>query len=549
MAIKGSLKEASLPDVLQLLAMGKKTGCLSVTHRNNFGYIYFDKGRICYASIVNRRDRLGDMLVKDGADHAGAARRGDRRARTAQRDKRLGELLVAQGAIAREELHATSALQIEEAVYYLFTWNAGDVQLRGGRRARGAGLPRLDQSRVAAARGRAPRRRVEPDREEDPELRPRVRLRPQEASAESGVELTREQQIVAELLDGRRDVAAVIDESGLGEFDVGKALYGLVTAGFAAPRRQARSRSEPAVERTRASTSTATSASRSTRPACSTRRCASSAASPSCARAIRSRAFYVGLVAARGRASGRTRCTRSSECVAQPGARARRLPQPRVCARAARPLRRGARRRSTRPCAAAARTIRAIQTSLRRARAAHAATWRAPTRRCRRRAPLFGTEAADGGVVPLRGAHGRARRRARSRDRRCCTKAIAAHPHAAVAAQQPRRRVSSGAASIPDALRWRASAACSRTPALAAAAQESRRPALSRRALRRRARGLSARREAQSRARRRRVPQARQHPLRRQEREEAIRCWERALELDPTNAIVRTNLETVRQVL
>ena len=45
MAIKGSLKEASLPDVLQLLSMGKKTGCLSVTHRNNFGSIYFDKGK------------------------------------------------------------------------------------------------------------------------------------------------------------------------------------------------------------------------------------------------------------------------------------------------------------------------------------------------------------------------------------------------------------------------------------------------------------------------------------------------------------------------
>ena len=67
MAIKGSLREASLPDVLQLLSMGKKTGCLAVTHRNNFGYIYFDKGRISYASIVNRRDRIGDLLVKAGS--------------------------------------------------------------------------------------------------------------------------------------------------------------------------------------------------------------------------------------------------------------------------------------------------------------------------------------------------------------------------------------------------------------------------------------------------------------------------------------------------
>jgi tetratricopeptide (TPR) repeat protein len=34
---------------------------------------------------------------------------------------------------------------------------------------------------------------------------------------------------------------------------------------------------------------------------------------------------------------------------------------------------------------------------------------------------------------------------------------------------------------------------------------------------------------------------------RRQEREEANRCWKRALDLEPTNAIARTNLETARR--
>ena len=37
--------------------------------------------------------------------------------------------------------------------------------------------------------------------------------------------------------------------------------------------------------------------------------------------------------------------------------------------------------------------------------------------------------------------------------------------------------------------------------------------------------------------------------FKRQERDEAVRCWEQALELDPDNAIVRTNLDAVRQVL
>src|SRR5690606_41769946 len=66
MAIKGSLKEASLADVCQLLSLGQKTGCLSISDRSNFGQIYFEQGRITYARVVNRRDRLGDLLVRDG---------------------------------------------------------------------------------------------------------------------------------------------------------------------------------------------------------------------------------------------------------------------------------------------------------------------------------------------------------------------------------------------------------------------------------------------------------------------------------------------------
>ena len=80
MAIKGSLKEASLPDVIQLLFLGRRTGCLALADRHNFGTIYFDEGHIIYAAIVNRRDRLGDILVRSGRITAGAAPAGDRRA-------------------------------------------------------------------------------------------------------------------------------------------------------------------------------------------------------------------------------------------------------------------------------------------------------------------------------------------------------------------------------------------------------------------------------------------------------------------------------------
>lgn len=230
MAIRGSLKEASLPDVLQLLSMGKKTGCLSVTHRNSFGNIFFDKGRICYASIVNRRDRLGDMLVKSGVitqEQLDAAV--DLQAR--RRETRLGELLVELSAITTDDLRQAIRVQIEEAVYFLFTWTQGtfnfeadvlpdhrDLQvsinpesllLEGARRVDEWGLVEkkipsfdlvfeIDRAKVLG----------------------------------SEVKLTDEQRAVLELVDGSRDVQGIVDASGLVEFEVGKALYGLLGAGF-----------------------------------------------------------------------------------------------------------------------------------------------------------------------------------------------------------------------------------------------------------------------------------------------------------------------------
>ena len=58
MAIEGSLADVSLADISQLLAMGGKTGCLSLTDQSNFGYIYFEDGRVVYASVLNRRTAL-----------------------------------------------------------------------------------------------------------------------------------------------------------------------------------------------------------------------------------------------------------------------------------------------------------------------------------------------------------------------------------------------------------------------------------------------------------------------------------------------------------
>ena len=124
MAIEGALQDVSLADICQLLGMGMKTGCLSITDRSNFGYIYFEKGRVIHASVLNRPDRLGELLVRNHVitrkDLSNAMER-----QALEKGKRLGELLVEQEAITEEKLHHYIQMQIEEAVYNLFTWNQG----------------------------------------------------------------------------------------------------------------------------------------------------------------------------------------------------------------------------------------------------------------------------------------------------------------------------------------------------------------------------------------------------------------------------------------
>ncbi|HET9982514.1 MAG TPA: DUF4388 domain-containing protein [Longimicrobiales bacterium] len=231
MAIKGSLKEASLADVCQLLAMGQKNGCLSVTDRSRFGQIFFERGRITYARIVNRRDRLGDLLVREGhITEAQLADALDVQAR--QPERRLGEILVAAGHLEADALTAVVRLQIEEAVYHLFTWTRGSFYFEVEERPDPADVKvsiNPEGLLLEAARRVDEWSLIE---KKVPSLDIIFTI-DVERLRESGVELTAEQEQLLPFFDGARTVMDVADASGIGEFDVGKALYGLAQAGFA----------------------------------------------------------------------------------------------------------------------------------------------------------------------------------------------------------------------------------------------------------------------------------------------------------------------------
>ena len=230
MAIRGNLSEANLTDVLQLLALGQKTGCLSVAREGSFGSVHFDSGRIVYAAIVNRQDRLGERLLRSGAISADALARLVALAAPAD-DRMLAAAVLDAGLVEREVLEVSYRQQVEEAVYHLFGWthgtftfeadvyppdentlvsiNADSLLLEGARR--------VDEWSVIAKKIPSLDLIFEADGE---------RLAARE------VALSPAQARIALLLNGANDVNAVIERCGLSEFDVGKAIYGLLSAGF-----------------------------------------------------------------------------------------------------------------------------------------------------------------------------------------------------------------------------------------------------------------------------------------------------------------------------
>jgi tetratricopeptide (TPR) repeat protein len=123
-------------------------------------------------------------------------------------------------------------IQIEEAVYYLFTWNSGTFSFETDVRPDAQDfLVRISPESLLLEGAR----RVDEWSLIEKKIPSfdlifvleRARLN------SSGVSLTPEQERLVPLIDGRRDVARLIDDSGMLEFDVAKALYGLITAGFA----------------------------------------------------------------------------------------------------------------------------------------------------------------------------------------------------------------------------------------------------------------------------------------------------------------------------
>ena len=234
MPIEGPLRELSIHDVFQLLDLAQKTGILRVTSelRQNGGTVYFDQGAVVAAEIQSNPHPLGSVLLRSGkVSESDLARARDMQASGDSR--RLGEILIAVGAVPRKELERQVRAQVEEVIFELMGWSEGYFSFSESPLDH---VPAQASLRIptGALLMEAARRIDEWSRIESmvPHLGVVPRLVAPDGVEAAPMDLLPNEWEVLAAVDGARDVRVLANAVGRSDFDVARTLYGLASAGI-----------------------------------------------------------------------------------------------------------------------------------------------------------------------------------------------------------------------------------------------------------------------------------------------------------------------------
>ena len=214
--------------LLQRYAEAGATGCLRIDRDDAQARVYFRDGSVYTAAAPGARARLGDRLV--GAGHiteeqlAGALEH----QRTLDEPRRIGELLIERGLIDRETMRSFVQEQSTDSVAVALGWREGSWSFTDGEEV-GEDVP-LDMSVENLLMEGA--RRLEAWEVVLARITS-LEAVPDFVGGDRAAELalTPDEWSMLTRIDGRSSIAEIAADSGYSEFEAGRIIYGLLTAG------------------------------------------------------------------------------------------------------------------------------------------------------------------------------------------------------------------------------------------------------------------------------------------------------------------------------
>ncbi len=276
MALSGTLKDFALPDIFQLIGMQRKTGLLTLESDRETVSVIFEQGMVVHSDSTIRRldDLLGSVLVRQGKirkEHLEEVL-----AKQKVSMQRLGFILTNQGYIDRDDLKTALSEQVQQIVFRVFRWKSGNYHFDPTADADYdrenvspvstdhilmEGIRRVDEWPIIEKRipslGVVFRPLVSPKQ-----------IKEVVAAAEGGtledafgsldgsgadeasntssfeVVLNPQENDIFKLVDGKRSVAAIMDLTGLSDFDVCRTLFDFIDRNLVSPAAQGHARRE-----------------------------------------------------------------------------------------------------------------------------------------------------------------------------------------------------------------------------------------------------------------------------------------------------------------
>jgi len=232
MALKGSLRDFSLPDLFKLLNLSKKSGTLMLTLGDSRGYVCFREGEVFFATENWNRRPLGEKMVEAGIVTWDQVHEALDLQTNEDASVRLGQLLIRLGFITESQLQIFVEEQIQEAVFELLRWDQADFEFMtldlfpaediglaiGTEELILEGSRRLDEwSRIV---------------EKIPSTEVVFKMTPLKSQAASSINLTADQWVVLTFVDGRRTVRDIAEATGFSSVKSCRVLYELLAEGL-----------------------------------------------------------------------------------------------------------------------------------------------------------------------------------------------------------------------------------------------------------------------------------------------------------------------------
>jgi hypothetical protein len=129
MKLEGTLAERDFPDLVQDLYERRWVGVLTLTHMGVGKSITIQDGRMVFAASSSRDDRLGELLLRRGRI---TLRQYVEAGKAVGPGKRLGAVLVENGALAPGDLVKVVVEHSQEIIYSAFQWTEGRFRLDEG---------------------------------------------------------------------------------------------------------------------------------------------------------------------------------------------------------------------------------------------------------------------------------------------------------------------------------------------------------------------------------------------------------------------------------